>query len=48
VPAGSKSLGLRFSYRAADRTLTDEEVNKAHSRIVNTVTGKAQARIREV
>ena len=31
VPEGTKSLGLRFSYRSWDRTLTDEEVNEATS-----------------
>ncbi len=30
VPAGRKSLAFRISYRAADRTLTDAEVNVVH------------------
>ena len=37
LPAGMKSLGLRFSYRCADRTLTDDEVNEVHARIVRKV-----------
>ena len=32
-----KSLGLRFSYRCADRTLTDDEVNEVHARIVQKI-----------
>ena len=31
---GTKSLGLRFSYRVSDRTLTDAEVSSVHERIV--------------
>jgi phenylalanyl-tRNA synthetase beta chain len=34
VPAGKKSLAFTVSYRAANRTLTDEEVNEAHTRLV--------------
>ncbi len=34
VPAGQKSLAYAFTYRAADKTLTDAEVNAAHDRIV--------------
>jgi phenylalanyl-tRNA synthetase beta chain len=30
VPPGKKSLAYAISYRAADRTLTDDEVNDAH------------------
>jgi phenylalanyl-tRNA synthetase beta chain len=38
LPEGTKSLGLRFSYRAPDKTLTDIEVNTIHQKIVlNTV-----------
>jgi phenylalanyl-tRNA synthetase beta chain len=47
IPEGAKSLGLRFAYRSGDRTLTDEDVNKAHSRIVNAVIEETQAKIRE-
>ncbi len=39
---GTKSLGLRFSYRASNRTLTDLEANTVHDRIVQktvTLTG---------
>jgi phenylalanyl-tRNA synthetase beta chain len=34
VPAGQKSLAYAFTYRAADKTLTDMEVNAAHEKIL--------------
>ena len=34
VPEGHKSLAYSFTYRAADRTLKDEEVQAAHERLV--------------
>jgi phenylalanyl-tRNA synthetase beta chain len=34
IPAGRKSLALAIRYRAADRTLTDQEADAAHARIV--------------
>lgn len=34
VPAGQKSLAYAFTYRAADKTLTDAEVNAAHDQVV--------------
>jgi len=34
IPAGRKNLALALSYRAAERTLTDGEVDGAHARIV--------------
>jgi phenylalanyl-tRNA synthetase beta chain len=33
IPAGRKSLAYSISYRAADRTLTDEEVNRVHGEL---------------
>jgi phenylalanyl-tRNA synthetase beta chain len=33
VPSGKKSLAYAISYRAADRTLTDDEVNSAHDAV---------------
>jgi phenylalanyl-tRNA synthetase beta chain len=41
-----KSLGLRFSYRAQDRTLTDVEVNSIHDKIVQNTVGLTGAKIR--
>ncbi len=46
IPAGMKSLGLRFSYRGADRTLTDDEVNRVHARIVQKIVHASGASIR--
>lgn len=37
VGAGKKSMAFRITYRASDRTLTSEEVEKAHERIVAKV-----------
>ena len=46
IPAGMKSLGLRFSYRNADRTLMDDEVNEVHARIVQKIIHATGASIR--
>jgi phenylalanyl-tRNA synthetase beta chain len=46
IPEGTKSLGLRFSYRSTDRTLTDEEVNRIHGGIIKRMTNLTGARIR--
>ena len=46
IPDGMKSLALRFTYRSPDRTLTDDEVNVAHDRIVEKIVGLSNARIR--
>ncbi len=46
ISEGMKSLGLRFSYRAPDRTLTDVEVNSVHDKIVQNTVGLTGAKIR--
>ena len=46
ISEGMKSLGLRFSYRAPDRTLTDVEVNSIHDKIVQNTIGLTGAKIR--
>jgi len=46
LPAGMKSLGVRFSYRCADRTLTDDEVNEVHGRIVQKIVDATGGSIR--
>ncbi|MFH1080993.1 MAG: phenylalanine--tRNA ligase subunit beta [Pseudomonadota bacterium] len=46
IPEGMISLGLRFSYRANDRTLTDQEVGRAHKAIVQRIVEKSGATIR--
>jgi len=47
VPEGQKSLAYAFSYRAADRTLKDDEVNAAHSRLVEAFKSQLSAVVRE-
>ena len=37
VGEGKKSMAFSLTYRAADRTLTSEEVEKAHEKLVNKV-----------
>jgi phenylalanyl-tRNA synthetase beta chain len=46
ISEGTKSLGLRFSYRAADRTLTDLEISTVHERIVKKTVSLTGAKIR--
>jgi phenylalanyl-tRNA synthetase beta chain len=46
IPEGMISLGLRFSYRAHDRTLTDQEISRAHNAIVQRIVEKSGAKIR--
>jgi phenylalanyl-tRNA synthetase beta chain len=46
LPEGKHSLAISLCYRAADRTLTDEEVNVAHDRIVQMLKREFAAEIR--
>lgn len=34
IPQGKKSISYRIRYQASDRTLTDEEVNRAHEKVI--------------
>jgi phenylalanyl-tRNA synthetase beta chain len=47
VPAGQKSLAYAFTYRAADRTLTDADVNAAHDKLVEQFKQRLAAVIRD-
>ncbi|HWH70068.1 MAG TPA: phenylalanine--tRNA ligase subunit beta, partial [Candidatus Sulfotelmatobacter sp.] len=47
VPAGHKSMAYAFTYRNAERTLTDAEVTAAHDKLVAQLKQKLQAAIRE-
>jgi phenylalanyl-tRNA synthetase beta chain len=47
VPEGQKSLAYAFTYRSPERTLTDEEVNAAHQKLVGQLKEALQATIRE-
>ena len=46
VPTGLKSVAIRVRYRLLDRTLTDEEVNCIHTRIIGSLVNKLNATIR--
>jgi phenylalanyl-tRNA synthetase beta chain len=47
VPPGQKSAAYAFTYRHAERTLTDAEVNTAHEKLVAQLKGRLQAVVRE-
>jgi phenylalanyl-tRNA synthetase beta chain len=46
VPAGEKSMAYAFTYRHAERTLTDAEVNTEQEKLVEQFKQKLQATIR--
>lgn len=46
LPPGKHSIALSLRYRAANRTLTDEEVNAAHNRVVEKLTREFGAEVR--
>jgi len=46
LPQGKHSIALSLRYRAADRTLTDEEVNAAHERVIKTLKQEFGAEVR--
>jgi phenylalanyl-tRNA synthetase beta chain len=46
ISAGMKSLAIRFTYRSSLKTLTDREVNGAHTRIVEKIVSLTDAKIR--
>jgi phenylalanyl-tRNA synthetase beta chain len=47
VPEGQKSLAYAFTYRAADKTLSEAEVNAAQEKIVAAFKTQLQATFRE-
>jgi phenylalanyl-tRNA synthetase beta chain len=46
VPAGQKGLLFNLTYRLADRTLVDDEVNTAHERVIAHLRGHLQVELR--
>ncbi len=48
VEAGMKSCAFNLVYRAKDRTLTDEEVNEIHGKVLAALREKAGAVLREI
>lgn len=47
IPEGMKSVAYSISFRASDRTLTDEEVNKTMSKILTGLKENLDAQLRE-
>ncbi len=47
IPADKQSLAFRLTYRSAEKTLTDEEVAVIHEKIVNELSGRFNARLRD-
>jgi len=47
VPADHKSMAYAFTYRHAERTLTDAEVNSAHERLIAAFKQELKAAVRE-
>jgi len=46
IAEGERSLTIRLEYRSADRTLTDEEVDGVHAKIVSMIETETSARLR--
>lgn len=46
IPEGKKSLAYALTYRAPDRTLTDEDVRPAHEKLLRKVAGAVGAELR--
>lgn len=46
IPAGKKSLAFSIEYRADDKTLTAEEVNALHAKVVESVSRHFSAQLR--
>jgi phenylalanyl-tRNA synthetase beta chain len=47
VPEGQKSLAYAFTYRNAERSLTDAEVNTAHEKLVGIFKDRLKAAVRD-
>lgn len=47
IPEGQKSMAYAFTYRNAERTLTDAEVNPAQEKLVSQLKDTLQATVRE-
>jgi phenylalanyl-tRNA synthetase beta chain len=47
VPPGQKSMAYAFTYRSAERTLTDAEVTAAHEKLVEQFKQRLQAVVRD-
>jgi phenylalanyl-tRNA synthetase beta chain len=47
LPPGKKSLAYSVAYRAADRTLTDDEVNRVHAEVIGALTHALPVTLRQ-
>ena len=47
IPAGQKSMAYAFTYRHAERTLTDTEVNAEHEKLIGQFKQILQATVRD-
>jgi len=47
IPEGNKSFAIRIVYQSPDRTLTDEEVNKPHQKLLDRLHRELGASLRE-
>jgi len=47
IPEGHRSLAYSLSYRSADRTLKDEDINPIHDKIVNALIDSFDAQLRD-
>jgi phenylalanyl-tRNA synthetase beta chain len=47
IPADKKSLACSLTYRASDRTLTQEEVNEVHQRLKKRLVDELSVNLRE-
>jgi phenylalanyl-tRNA synthetase beta chain len=45
IPAGKKSMALRFTYQSFERNLTDEEVNSIHEAVTLKVLKQFNAQL---
>ncbi len=48
VQEGRKSAAFNLTYRAADKTLTDEEVVKVHQKVLDALKDKLDAVLRDM
>jgi len=46
IPPDKKSIAFTIRYRASDRTLTDDEVNEIHSKIIDALEDNIKAELR--
>lgn len=46
IPTGKKSLAIRVRYRDLEKTLTEEEVSKAHDKLIRSLSQQLGAEIR--